>query len=65
MSSDKSSNKYAHLTTPPKSLRIAFSQAADYDRVNFMFDKGLLKQVDPLGYIAKRLEDDFRRMFVP
>lgn len=61
MSNNKGANKYAHLMTPPKSLKLEFTKAADYDRVNFMFDKGLLKKIDPLGYVAKRLDADFRR----
>lgn len=54
-------NKYAHMTQPVKSLKMVFSEATDYDRVNLLFDKPVLKQVDPLGYVAKRLEADFRR----
>jgi len=53
--------KFAYLLKTPKSLKLEFSKAADYDRINRMFDSFLLKQVDPSGHIAKRLEPDFRR----
>ena len=58
---DNQKNKFVHLLQKPKALTVEFSKAASYDRFNAMFDPALLKQMDLTGYVAKRLEPDFRR----
>lgn len=43
------------------SLKLAFSTAADYDRINKVFDPAIKHQYDPTGYVFKREESAFTR----
>ena len=45
----------------PRSLKLEFSKAADYDRLNAAFDPKRLRRIDPHGYVARRLESHFRQ----
>ena len=46
---------------PPPRLKLEFSKAADYDRINAAFSPQRLNVIDPHGYVAKRLQDDFKK----
>lgn len=45
----------------PKSLKLEFSKAADYGRINELFDPAVKKKIDPHGYVIRRVESHFRR----
>lgn len=45
----------------PKSLKLEFSKAADYARIDALFDPAVKQKIDPNGYVIRRLEDHFRR----
>lgn len=47
-------------TPTPASLKLIFSNAADYKRINHLFDPEIKSQIDPGNNVAKRYEDDFR-----
>lgn len=53
--------KAADNVTHPKSLKLEFSKAADYDRVEALFDPAVKQKIDPHGYVIKRLESHFRK----
>jgi hypothetical protein len=44
----------------PGSLKLEFSKAADYDRIQALFEPVTLRQIDPQGFVVKRLDADFR-----
>ncbi len=44
----------------PCKLKLEFSKAADYDRVNRLFDPALKSRTDPKSYVVKRLDSAFR-----
>jgi len=43
------------------SLKLEFSKAADYDRINALFDPAVKQQIDPHGFVVKRTEAAFRK----
>lgn len=45
----------------PRSLKLEFSKAADYDRLNAAFDPKRLHTIDPHGFVARRLESHFKQ----
>lgn len=45
----------------PFSLKLAFSKAADYARVDAVFDPAVKQASDPHGYVLKRYEPAFRK----
>ena len=49
-----------HLS-PMTKLKLEFSKAADYNRINRLFDPAVKKHFDPQGYIVKREEPILRR----
>lgn len=44
----------------PKSLKLEFSKAADYKRINALFDSAIKQKIDPKGYVVKRIAPAFR-----
>lgn len=58
---DGDNNQFKHLLKKPQTLKLEFSQASEYDRFNELFNPKLLKAMDPTGYVAKRLDPDFRK----
>jgi hypothetical protein len=43
------------------SLKLEFSKAADYDRINALFDPAIKQKVDPQGFVVLRTEEAFRK----
>jgi hypothetical protein len=55
-----------HTPTPqggqkmPSALRLEFSRAADYRRINNLFEPEEKAEIDPHGYVVKRMDNHFR-----
>lgn len=47
--------------TLPASLKLEFSKAADYGRIDALFEPAVKEKLDPGHYVYKRLEAPFRR----
>ena len=45
----------------PKSLKLEFSKAADYGRIEELFNPDVKQKIDPKGYVIRRLESYFRK----
>jgi hypothetical protein len=45
----------------PRSLKLEFSKAADFGRINHLFDPAVKNAVDPHDHVYKRMDKDFRQ----
>jgi len=46
---------------PPKGLKLVFSKAADYNRIDSLFNPAAKQKTDPKGYVVRRVESCFRK----
>lgn len=44
----------------PRSLSLIFSRAADYNRIDALFDPAVKSTIDPQSYVVKRIDHHFR-----
>lgn len=51
--------RFAEATKKPNSLKLEFSKASDRSRINDAVEPEKLGLIDPHGFVAKRLQDDF------
>jgi len=51
-------NKPGH--EPVRSLKLAFSRAADYNRIDALFHPSVKSAIDPHDYVVKRIDHHFR-----